>query len=237
MPTRWRLFAGVELGREAAVRRHDVDRVAGLQLVADPVGEEPAADPLDRHHPVAARRARCTANNCAALPRRRSSRASVRCWPALNAKRSRSSGGISKRIELASAVSGTISATRSAWKCSAILPGRVGVGARQELHHREQMAEMLAVVAAPAAEDRALVGGRLELRFGEHRRDRRAIFVLELARIGRDAARRSAACSVSSTSNSSGTKRQHQSSPSAMRRALSSVPSPRRIVHSAASSR
>ena len=71
------------------------------------------------------------------------------------------------------------------------LPGRVGIGARQELHHREQMAEMLAVVAAPAAEDRALVGGRFELRFGKHRGDRRAIFVLELARVGRNAARRS----------------------------------------------
>ena len=36
------------------------------------------------------------------------------------------------------------------------------------------------------------------------------------------------ACSVSSTSKSSGTKRQFQSRPSAIRRALSSVPSPRR---------
>ena len=52
MPTRCRLFAGVEFGREAAVRHHHVDRVAGLQLIADPVGEQPAADALDGHHPV-----------------------------------------------------------------------------------------------------------------------------------------------------------------------------------------
>src|SRR6478736_2790719 len=45
---------------------------------------------------------------------------------------------------------------------------------------------MFAVVAPPSAEDRALVGRRFELRFGEHRRDRRAIFFLELARVGRD---------------------------------------------------
>ena len=31
MPTRWRDLRRVEIGREAAVRRHDVDRVAGLQ--------------------------------------------------------------------------------------------------------------------------------------------------------------------------------------------------------------
>src|SRR6476646_11623380 len=111
----------------------------------------------------------------------------VRCCPALNANSSRSSGGISKRIELASAVSGTISATFSAWKCTLILPGRVRVGARQELHHREQVTEMLAVVPAPAAEDGALVGGLLQLCIAQHRRDRRAIFLLELARIGRNA--------------------------------------------------
>src|SRR3982751_3375385 len=50
-----------------------------------------------------------------------------------------------------------------------MLPGRVGIGTRQELHRRQQMAEMLAVVAASAAEDRALL-------------------FLEAARIGRDAA-------------------------------------------------
>src|SRR5215210_3427603 len=112
----------------------------------------------------------------------------VKCWPALNAKASRSSGGTSNRIELASAVSGTISATFSGWKWTLILPGRVGVGARQELHHREQMAEMLAVMAAPAAEDWPLVGGGCEFCFAEHRCDRGAIIVLEAARIGRNAA-------------------------------------------------
>src|SRR5687768_736352 len=112
----------------------------------------------------------------------------VRCCPALNANLARSSGGISKRMELASLVSGTICATRSAWKCSAILPGRVGVGARQELHHREDVAQMLAVVAAPPAEDRPLVRGRLDLAVFKHLSDRRAIFVLESARVGGDAA-------------------------------------------------
>src|SRR6185369_2628729 len=110
----------------------------------------------------------------------------VRCCPALNANSPRSSGGISKRIELASLVSGTISATFSAWKWTLILPGRVRVGARQELHHREQMAEMLAVMATPPAEDRTLVGGGFEPGFGKHARNRGAIFVLERAWVGRD---------------------------------------------------
>ena len=47
---------------------------------------------------------------------------------------------------------------------------------------------MLAVMASPAAQDRALVLGLIELRFSEDCRDRRPIFVLELARIGCDAA-------------------------------------------------
>ncbi len=42
-------------------------------------------------------------------------------------------------------------------------------------------------MATPAAEDRALVGGHRELRLAEHARNRRAIFLLEGARIGRDA--------------------------------------------------
>src|SRR6185437_5788053 len=72
------------------------------------------------------------------------------------------------------------------WR-AANLPLRVRIGARQELHDGEQMPEMLAVMAAPAAEDRPLLGWCLELRLGEHGRDCRAIFVLEVARIGRDA--------------------------------------------------
>src|SRR5689334_6312758 len=100
----------------------------------------------------------------------------VRCCPARNAKASRSSGGISKRIELASAVSGTIFATFSAWKWTLILPGRVGIGARQELHHGEQVTEMLAVVTAAPAEDRALVRGCCQLCFRKYYRDRGAIF-------------------------------------------------------------
>src|SRR3954471_17464231 len=69
-----------------------------------------------------------------------------------------------------------------------MLPGRVAIGTRQELHRRQQMAEMLAVVAASAAEDRALLGRRFELGFSEHGGDSRAILFLEAARIGRDAA-------------------------------------------------
>ena len=34
------------------MRDHHLDRVAGLQLVAHPVREQPAPDPLYRHHPV-----------------------------------------------------------------------------------------------------------------------------------------------------------------------------------------
>src|SRR3954449_3779480 len=66
-------------------------------------------------------------------------------------------------------------------------PGRVGIGARQELHRREQMPEMLAVVATPTAHDRALLGGRIELAFGEHGGERGAIFLLERARVESDA--------------------------------------------------
>src|SRR5215212_7818158 len=106
----------------------------------------------------------------------------VRCWPGLKLNRSRSSGGTTKRIELASAVSGTISATRSAWKCSAIYPlispRRLGVSAGEELHHRENMAQMLAVMAASPADDRPVVRGNLELSLREDRRNRRAIFLL-----------------------------------------------------------
>ena len=53
MPTRWRDLRGGEIRREAAMRHHHFNRVAGLQLVADPVGKEPAPDALDGHHPVA----------------------------------------------------------------------------------------------------------------------------------------------------------------------------------------
>jgi hypothetical protein len=41
-----------EFGREAAVRRHDFDRVAGLEAIADPVRKNAAGDALDRDHPV-----------------------------------------------------------------------------------------------------------------------------------------------------------------------------------------
>src|SRR5436190_3076517 len=50
------------------------------------------------------------------------------------------------------------------------------------------MAEMLAVMAAPAAEDRTLIRRCFELCIRQHRADGRAIFILELARIGGDAA-------------------------------------------------
>ena len=51
----------------------------------------------------------------------------------------------------------------------------------------KQVAEMLAVVAAPPAEDRTLVGGRFQLGFSQHRGQSSAIFRLEFARIGRNA--------------------------------------------------
>ena len=130
----------------------------------------PAGDPLDGHHPVllVGRGAqRIIAPHFLAVDvgpqrqmlaglereRSRAARAELRSgsnWPRRSRARSRRPA--------------------SAWKCSAILPDRVGIGARQILHHREQMAEMLAVMAAPAAEDRALVGRHLELRLGQHRR-------------------------------------------------------------------
>src|SRR5688500_9381630 len=113
---------------------------------------------------------------------------SVRGCPARKANRSRSSGGISKRMELASLVSGTISATRSAWKCSAILPGRVGVGSRQESQHREDMAEMFAVMAAPATEAWPLLGRRADLGVRQPPPDGRAIFLFEAPRVGGNAA-------------------------------------------------
>src|SRR5215210_1559998 len=51
------------------------------------------------------------------------------------------------------------------------------------------MAEMLAVVAAPAAEDWPLVRGSFELRVPENRGDGRAVLVFESPRIRRDPAR------------------------------------------------
>ena len=57
MPTRWRVPVR-ELRREAPVGDHHLDRVARLELVADPVREEPAADALDGNHPVPVRRRR-----------------------------------------------------------------------------------------------------------------------------------------------------------------------------------
>src|SRR5829696_7427978 len=105
----------------------------------------------------------------------------VKCCPALKRKDSSKSAGISKRIDMASSVSGTTSATRSGKKCSAMstLPDGVGVRTRQELHHRQHMAQMLAVMAAPAAEDRPLVGRHPQLGRGQHVTDRRAILSLE----------------------------------------------------------
>src|SRR5215213_9491177 len=68
------------------------------------------------------------------------------------------------------------------------LPACVGVGARQELHDGEEMAEVLAVVPATTAEDWPLILWYFELGFGEHGRDRRTILFLEAARVRRDAA-------------------------------------------------
>jgi len=50
------------------------------------------------------------------------------------------------------------------------------------------MAEMFTVMAAAAAEDWALLGRRFQLRFRQDRTDRRAIVVLESARVGSDPA-------------------------------------------------
>src|SRR4030095_15202746 len=60
------------------------------------------------------------------------------------------------------------------------LPGRVGVGARQGLDEDEQMAGGLAVMAAPSAKDRALVGRLLQFRFCQNRGDGGPILALEL---------------------------------------------------------
>ena len=97
-----------------------------------------------------------------------------------------SSGGISKRIELASAVSGTISATFKRVEMLVhhqIASGRCAAG----IASPRAVAEMLAVMAAPAAEDRPLVRRNFELCLGEHRSDRRAILFFEFARVGSDA--------------------------------------------------
>src|SRR5436190_272033 len=51
------------------------------------------------------------------------------------------------------------------------------------------MAEVLAVMAAPAAEDRPLVGRRLQISLGQYAGDGRTILILELARVGGDAFR------------------------------------------------
>ena len=48
-------------------------------------------------------------------------------------------------------------------------PLRVGVGTLEILHRRKDVAEMLAVMATAAAEDRSLVGRSFQLRFGKHR--------------------------------------------------------------------
>src|SRR5688572_23008962 len=111
---------------------------------------------------------------------------SVKCCPALKRNASCNSYGTSKRIDIASSVSGTTSATRSGWKCSAMsaLPDGVGIGARQILHHRQQMPEMLAVMPSSSAEDRALIGRYIQLGFGQYRANRRAILAFEAARVG-----------------------------------------------------
>ena len=69
------------------------------------------------------------------------------------------------------------------------------------------------MVAAAAAEDRALVRRRLERRFGQHRADAGVIIVAKDGDVGTDAAL-GRPVATSSISNSSGTKRQCQSSPS-----------------------
>src|SRR6185369_3889294 len=46
------LGGGREFGREAAMRRHDFDRVAGLEAITDPVRKNAAGDALNRDHPV-----------------------------------------------------------------------------------------------------------------------------------------------------------------------------------------
>ena len=56
------------------------------------------------------------------------------------------------------------------------------------LHHRQQMAEMLAIMPAPPAENRPLVRRRIQLRFRQYASNLGSIFGLEFMQIGGDAA-------------------------------------------------
>ncbi len=230
------LLLGVEIGSERPVRRHDVDRVAGLQLIADPVGKQPAADALDGHQPVivVGRGAqRIIAPHFLAIERRAERQMLPRPERELVAQLGRNFEA--DRIRLVRL------------RHDLRDPKRV-----EMLGHptRSRRGRYAAGTASPPANGRDV---RCDGRAGRRgsgagpraaRASRRRAPRRSPSDIPPRTARGSgampasiAACSASSTSNSSGTKRQHQSSPSAMRRALSSVPSPRRIVHSDASSR
>ncbi len=91
---------------------------------------------------------------------------------------------------------------------------------------------MLAVVPAAPAEDRPLVRWSLEMRVGKHRADRRAVFGLETLRIRRDAA-----CNQSGEQIIDLEQLGDEAPAPVEPVAHSSVPSPSRTVHSAASSR
>jgi hypothetical protein len=110
MPRWWRLAAGLDGDEEAALRRHDADRCRRAHALVDPVGEGAALDAAHAHAQFAVIDAgadRIRAAQVLAVDVGRS----VRYWPWVKPKVSRSSGGTSKEtMDLASSVSGSMHA-------------------------------------------------------------------------------------------------------------------------------
>ena len=210
----------------------------GLQIVADPVGKHPAGDALDGDHPVlvvgrGAERIIAPHFLAADLRLERQMLPGLEREGLAQARAECRSGSSSLRRSRAR--SRRLSARGNA---RSILPVGVGIGARQILHRPP--ADGRGARCDGRAARRGSAAGRPAPRASPRPAPPRSpsdIPSSKLARVGLQCRAAISSSSNSSTSNSSGTKRQHQSSPSAMRRALSSVPSPSRTVHSDASSR
>src|SRR3712207_5193505 len=90
---------------------------------------------------------------------------SVRCWPGLNLNASRSSGGTSKRMDFASAVSSTTSAMARLWKLTLTSASvafeqveRLGAGAAAPQRLAGRRAEAADLLGLARAALRALNG-------------------------------------------------------------------------------
>jgi hypothetical protein len=119
MPRWWRCARRLDGHEEAALRRHHVDGVAGLEVLVDPVGEHAAAHLAHADAQLAVVDAGADRIGAAQVLPAISLR-SVRYWPWVKPNTGRRSSGTSKETITASEVSGCTARTRRGWKITLI---------------------------------------------------------------------------------------------------------------------